>query len=186
MSFSQSLETTPSRRLETKSFEKYGMKFTYGVVHETIPEWKYVTKEVLSSNVPDETPRKIAEWELSGAMTTNSYVDHVYVQDDDLCQKPCRVELLSTAEGPMLGIILNTTDEDVVLLDPCVLQMQKTLNFMPIFNVGRTLVLKKSAIRAQQAPAEIILAAYPGFVIQHRMFKFQLKGKVAMQEVDIA
>lgn len=173
MSYSPNSETTPSRQHETKTFEKFGIEFRYGVVTDTEPEWE--------PQVGTGTGQKVVDWVQTGKMHTSSYVEFALVRDQGLCAGGKSLEMYSTADGPIMGINVKEDADEVTLVDPCVIVFDSKgghIQLMPIFNVARTLRLKKSAIRAVQTPAEILIAAYPGFLINNRMSKHQLKPKV--------
>jgi len=172
MSSLQNSESTPLKRREqfTKKFHKYGMTFTYHLNEITEPEWAMVAQD----NVPS--------WTLSGDAITTSYVSSAVVQDEDQCARARPIYLYSTADGPILGIEHERSEKIITLLDPCAVLFdgQSKINLLPIFNVGRFLDLYHSAVRAVQPPSEILLAAYPGFLIQNRMARFQLKAHVPL------
>jgi len=175
MSYSQNSETTPSRQLEVKNFEKYGMEFRYGVTIHTQPEWESVG--VMTDGV------MLVDWRLTGNLIESSYVEYAMIKDVDFCASGKSIEVYSTADGPILGISFEETEQDLVLVDPCVVMFDSVsakIKLMPIFNVARKLRLKKTAIRAVQAPAELLIAAYPGFLINNRMSKYQLKPSVPL------
>lgn len=177
MSSSQNSEMTHSMRHEVKSFDKYGMVFQYGIAIETSPEWepKFTT--------PKSGAPTTIEWVETGNTHENSYVQYVRISDDGLCKEGNFIEVYSTADGPIMGILLERREDGIVLLDPCIVYFDGKsggISLYPIFNVGRRLQLKHTAIRSVQAPAEVLLAAYPGFLINNRMSKHQLKLKVPM------
>jgi len=169
------------------------MTFTLGVVTETRKQWTRVIRDQEGYILDDTTPgalKKVVEnggvlhpdWIETEDTVSKSYVEFVEFTDNEDC-RAARVEILATADGPILGIVQDETEAEVVLLDPCVVTVndQKgSISYMPIFNVARTLRLTKSAIRSRQAPAEIIVASYPGFVLQNRMYMYQLKPKVPL------
>jgi hypothetical protein len=147
------------------------MTFTYNILESTYPEWEMKTQQ-------NAAGKAIPEWVLSGKNITTNYVVDARIQDDDYCDQPKYIRLYSTADGPILGIEHETYADAIRLLDPCAVLFdgKSSLNLLPIFNVGRFMYLSRSAIRVEQAPAEILLAAYPGFLIQNRMSKYQLKA----------
>ena len=109
-------------------------------------------------------------------------------QDPVDCPQARPIELFSTSDGlSILGVVLEQTADDIVLLDPCTVYFEDTkgiIKLLPIFNVARTLRLRLSAVRSIQAPAEAIVAIYPGFQIQNKMFKYQLKPRVAVTQTE--
>jgi len=195
MSSSQNSEKTPSWQPEheTKVFEKFGMTFTLHVVTETRNQWTRVIKDQNDDIVKDPSPdmlKKMVEhgaklrpdWIETDAKVAKSYVEFVTVTDQEDCQN-ARVEIIATPDGPILGIVKEETEREITLLDPCVVTVNDqngTISYMPIFNVARTLRLERSAIRSRQAPAEIIVASYPGFILQNRMYLYQLAAKIPM------
>lgn len=204
MSSSQNLEKTPSlqRDYVNKGFEKFGMRFSLQIMQETRPEWRRTVFNSKGEEVDVTDPADLAakldkgerprvEWIKTGDTVTNSWVQYVRY-DDDEGNSDRAVFLYSTPDGPILGILDEETNSEYHLLDPCVIIYDgKTSNisYSPIFNVARKLRLRKSAVRAIQPPAEIIIASYPGFVIQNRMFQYQLKSKHPLEiipEVDNA
>jgi hypothetical protein len=197
MSSSPNSEKTPSWQpeRETKTFEKFDMFFTMGVVTEIRHQWTRQLKnrkgevldpsdiEALKTKLEeDEKPQ--VEWIKTDALVRNSYVEWARFQDLEDCQKAKQVAIFSTADGPILGIVLDESETNVFLADPCVInynQKSGSIQYLPIFNVARTLQLRKSAIRTRSAPAEIIIASYPGFILQNRMYQYQLRPTVAME-----
>jgi len=187
--------------LDTQKFEKYGLDFTLNVKTETRPKWiqvckdrsgrKYteeeirwlseVVQECRRTNQPvEELPQFILAWELTEEKVSCTYVVSATLQDDEDCKTPKPVELFSTPDGPILGIVEFSAEEEMYcLLDPCVVQyVNDQIKLIPIFNVARRLRLKKNAVRAIQAPAELIIACYPDFVMQNRMMEHQLRPEV--------
>lgn len=176
MSYSQNSETMPLNTSEilhvSKSFTKYGMRFTYGLVCETQPEWAPVPKTVDGVTT--------VEWELTGKNITTEYVQTARIFDEARYGVLGKfIEVFLTADGPILAITSHRDSEVVHLLDPCIVMFSgkdnSKLSYIPIFNVGRTLMLYHSAIRSVQAPSELLLAAYPGFLINNRMAQYQLR-----------
>lgn len=174
MSYSPNSETTLSRQHETKTFEKFGIEFRYGVVTDTEPEWE--------PQFGPGTVQKVVDWVQTGKMHESSYVEFAMVKDQGFCAGGKFLEMYSTADGPLMGINLKEDPEEITLVDPCIVMFDNSgrIQLLPIFNVARTLRLKKSAIRSVQPPAEILIGAYPGFLINNRMSKHQLKAKVPL------
>lgn len=200
MNYLQNSENTPSWQLkyETKNFQKFGMSFRLCMVIETRDQWARIVLnkkgEVLDPTKPDDLQRKLelgesptVEWRKTGELTSNEYVQAAFFSDEEDTETK-RIELLSTPDGPILGIVIEDTDPGAItLMDPCVVQYDAangSIKYLPIFNVARTLVLERSAIRSRQAPAEIIVASYPGFILQNRMFQYQLKPTVAFASTE--
>lgn len=195
MSSLQNSEKTPSWQPERgiKTFEKFGMTFTMGIVTETRDQWTRVVKDQDDNIIADPTPEVLNEivkhgaklhvdWIKTDVKIAKSYVEFVRFSDNEDTED-APVEILATPDGPILGIIKEETEHEITLLDPCVVVLndQKgSISYMPIFNVARTLRLERSAIRSRQAPAEIIVASYPGFILQNRMYLYQLKPKAPM------
>lgn len=173
MSYSPNSETTLSRQHETKTFEKFGMEFRYGVVTNTEPEWE--------SKAGTLNGQLVVDWTQTGKTHTSSYVEFAMVKDQGFCAGGNVIEVYATADGPIMGINIKDDDHEITLVDPCIVMFDGkvgNIQLMPIFNVARKLRLKKAAIRSVQAPAEVLLAAYPGFLINNRMAKYQLKPRV--------
>jgi len=195
MSSSQNSEKTPSWQpeRETKTFEKFGMTFLMGIVTETRKQWTRVVKDQDDVIVADPSPDVLKEmvahgsklhvdWVQTDAKVAKSYVEFVKFTDDEDTQN-APVEIIATPDGPILGVVKEETEREIILMDPCVVTVddQKgAISYMPIFNVARILRLERSAIRSRQAPAEIIIASYPGFILQNRMYLYQLKPKTPM------
>lgn len=196
MSSSPNSEKTPSwqPKREVKIFEKFGMTFKMGVVTETRRRWTRVVKnkagDVIDASDAEAMKALIeaggkpyVDWVQTDEDQSNSYVEWVRFSDNEMC-KDNYVSLFSTADGPILGIVMEKTDKSVFLLDPCVIQFDAksgSISYMPIFNADRTLDLAWSAVRTQQPPIEIIVASYPGFILQNRMYEYQLKPKVPFE-----
>lgn len=201
MNSSQSSEKMhSSQRNETRTFTKYGVMYSYGVAIEERRRWDrmiklpggaLVAEKDFDPNSYDLAPdAKLGiEWSESSEMATFEAVRYCKVQDDEYCVAAKDLGMYITADGQMLGIQLESTETEYVLLDPCVITFApKTgaIEFKPIFGVQRTLRLSKMAVRASMAPAELIISAYPGFLIQHRMYRYQLKPSVAFNAVAAA
>lgn len=192
MSTSQNSEKTLSlhRTKDTKTFEKFGFKFTLNVATETRKRWKTVFRDTKGNEIDiddEETARLIKEeklkpevsWEQTDEDVNASYTVGVWFQDDEDCKQARPIELISTPDGPILGIVHEDELDSVNLLDPCMIQYDgKRISYKCIFNVARWLRIQKSAIRNRQAPAEVIIASYPGFILQNRMFMYQLKPAI--------
>jgi hypothetical protein len=196
MSTSPSSEKTPlSIRLETKTFDKFDVQYCINLQHETRREWIAVTK------LPDGTTVDTAktDWMKNLPPNTRPYQDWIETDKDITCtyvvSARCtddegiwrEIVICSTPDGPILGCVKTLDTDLVVLLDPCIVRfddIKGTINLLPIFNVARELKLFKSAIRSMQAPAEPIVAIYPGFQLQNKMFKYQLKARVAVTQSE--
>jgi hypothetical protein len=190
------------QQLESRRFEKYGMTFLYGV--EITTRTKYDAMFRLKDGTlvskadfdvdkhKDQLPENgqlTTEWLDAGVSISTEAVKWCRLQDDEHCASAKDVELFITADGQILGIILESKGDDYVLLDPCLIQYDprtNAINYKPIFGVQRTLRLAKTAVRARMTPAEIIIGAYPGFLVQHRMYKYQLKPSAAFNKVIAA
>ncbi len=189
MSSSTNLETLHllQRDNETKVFEKFGMKFALNICTETRDEWAMgafdgdgilldVKDEEVQKRIEAGDIKPVLNWYPTGETITSKYVKTVNFQDKEDCKRVRPIEVLSTADGPIMGIVFGSDSKAVTLMDPCLVQFDGTrITLSPIFNVARTLRLNRSAIRTTQAPAEMLTAVYPGFIIQNRMFKYQLK-----------
>jgi len=169
------------------------MTFTIAVVTETRNQWARVIKDQDGNVIADPTPEVLKDmvehgatlqpdWVETDAMVSSSFVQYVKFSDNEETQD-AYVELFGTPDGPILGIVKEQNNNEILLLDPCVIAVndQKgSISYMPIFNVARDLWLERSAIRSRQAPAEVIIASYPGFILQNRMYMYQLKPKVPL------
>ena len=174
MNCSQNSATLPSRlpkeagaRLLTRSFEKYGMFFKYQLLEQKHQEWRRV------DNTEDAA---ILDWVDTGNQVAQQYVVNATVKDD-IYRDPNNIWLYATADGPMLGIEYSwmTTVHTRMVAYPSVISYRHgRLEFMPIFNCPRILSLQNHAIRNIQAPSELLLAAYPAFILQTKMGKFDI------------
>lgn len=168
---------------EIKTFEKFGMSFSYTQVTETRPEWVQVYKQPDGSVGPMENPPQGAmpvDWVLTGDNVTTSYIEAVTINDESSEDNALPVVVISTPDGPILSILHREESEYLITLDPCVVQFNErngSLRLAPIFNVYRKLLVLKTGVRAMAPPSELLLAAYPGFLVQNRMGKFQMKIK---------
>lgn len=174
MSSSQNSGLTHLKQLETKTFDIYGMTFMYHVSTTQVDEW--------TPHIVTDTEGKPArqEWRPTGGVLTVSEVIDAVLKDNERCQVARPIYLYSTADGPLLAIALKNSQESVELLDPCIVVYdgKSQLNLVPIFGVSRVLTVARTAIRSWQAPNELLLAAYPKFLIQNRMYKYQLRPLV--------
>ena len=164
-----------------------------GVVTETRDKWARVVKDQDEHIIEDPTTEVLnkmveqgatlhVDWVRTDDKLAKSYVEFVHFTDTEDCQEAV-VELFGTPDGPILGIIMHESEQEITLADPCVVivnDQKGSISYMPIFNVARTLRLERSAIRSRQAPAEVIVASYPGFILQNRMYLYQLKPKAPM------
>ncbi len=198
MSTSLSSEKTPLSNLrETKTFEKFGATYILYVDTETRKEWIPVHKLPDGTRIDTTTTdwvknlpkgvRPIQDWIETDKFISSSYVVQAMYKDAELCVQAKPILMYSTPDGPILGVTLEEGQDFVLLQDPCIVQFEDlkgTIKLLPIFNVARTLRLMKSAIRAIQPPAEPIVAIYPGYVIQSKMWKYALKAKVAVVQSE--
>ena len=185
--------------LDVTTFEKYGYKFILNIITEERPRWEQVfrdvdgrqysveevewldalVKECAKLKKPLEISKIVLEWEEVAGTNTCSYVHDVRFQDDEECQKGKPIGIYTVPDGPILGILIDSNGEEYTLLDPCIIQyVNDRIQLKPVFNVARKLTLKRHAVRSVQTPAEIIIACYPGFIIQNRMLRYQLKPNV--------
>lgn len=181
MSSSLNLKKTPFRQSTTKkTIEKFGLKFVITTVTETRRTWTETAK-------PVEDGKAIVDWARSDEETVEiDYNEKVEFFDDEHCSGNL-VAVVTTADGPILGIVLKEADQVWVMLDPCIVQYNPragTLQLMPIFNVVRRLVLSSAAIRSISVPNDLLINAYPGFIIQNRMGKYQLKMPTAAADAS--
>lgn len=182
-----------SRGQHREVFEKFDTNYDLLITTEFRDEWKQVLKDkdgnIIDPNDEEQVDKysKDAEvsiaWEKTGKRVQCSYVESVLVQDPDdyYTPEPKPVKLLSTPDGPVMGVIIDEDDEQYSLLDPCVVQFKNNrIQLFPIFNVARTLSLKKHAVKSEQVPDKVLIGCYPGFVVQNKMMKYQLKANVPM------
>lgn len=194
-----SSKITYSKLLKTVKFSHFGMNFTLNIVEETRSKWQRVYRHP-DTNIAIDVSQSIEElekllgdkqavlsWEDTGTPHVSSYVSAVMFSDEEECEKARPVELISTLDGPILGIVFEETSSEIVLLDPCIVKFDNAqISYLPIFNVARKLRLMRSAVRSRQAPAEIIVASFPGFLVQSRMAMYQLKPSSAIaKSVDL-
>ncbi len=186
-------EKMRSQTLETKTFEKFGFTFSYGLVTEQHKLWKQVYRDADNMVWAEEdlaklaksgqAPRVTMNYEDSGELSTTAYVEYARITDPSEGVSNLPIEIWGTIEGPLMGIVSSAfSDTEGVLVDPCVIiyDGKSHINLVPIFNVARKLVVRMDAVRTRQPPAEILLAMYPGFIIQNRMASYQLKPKMAL------
>jgi hypothetical protein len=195
MNSSQNSKKTLSKERRNDIFEKFGTSYHLYEVVERRPEWKQMLRtadgELLDPGnrerleaLPKDTEVSVS-WEETDNMIECTYLERVEVKDPDpdFTSTPKPLVLYSTPDGPIMGVLLETLDDEYVLLDPCVVQYRdRRIQLFPIFNVARTLRLKKSAVKSEQTPDKILVGAYPGFVIQNKMMKYQLKPNVPFIE----
>lgn len=194
MSSLQNSEKTHSVRREEKIVEKYGFTIHMGIHTTTRPEWVKVYKDPEGNaiaeddlkalaeklNGSDERQRISVDWELSGKTIDCSKVEFARFSDQEECSN-LPIELLATPEGPLLGIIkkrdLGNHSDAITLIDPCavIYDGKGKINLVCIFNVADTLTFDRVAVRNTQVPNEILLGLYPGFIMQNRMMKYQLR-----------
>lgn len=174
MSSSQNSGSTHSKQLETKTFDKYGMTFMYHIATTYPEEW---VPHMITGT--EGTPVR-QEWQRTGEILKVAEVIDAVLKDDDRCQVARPIYLYSTADGPILAIALRNSPESIELLDPCIVVYngKSQLDLVPIFGVSRVLTLARTALRSWQPPNELLLAAYPRFLIQNRMYKYQLRPLV--------
>lgn len=194
-----SSKTTHSKLLKTAKFTHFGMTFVMHLVEETRSKWQRVYRhpdthiaidisqsiEELEKLLGDK--QAVLSWEDTDKPHVSTHVSAVLFSDEEDCEKARPVELISTLDGPILGIVFDEDEEAITLLDPCLVRYDnKQISYLPIFNVARKLRLCRTAVRTRQAPSEIIVASYPSFVLQNRMALYQLKPSTPMaQSVEL-
>lgn len=192
MKSSTNSEIMHSKQHETKQVSQLGMTLTLHVTTEIRPQWGRVyrhpaTGAVIDPNLGVEDLKRllgdfkpVMSWEKTGEAHTQCYVTQVLFQDEEDCTVAKPIELISTIEGPILGIVYEEADTTITLMDPCLIQYNNgRISFVPIFNTARTLRLERTAVRCRQAPAEVLVASYPGFVMENRMSKYQLRPTIS-------
>lgn len=184
-----------SLQRETITFNKFDMTFVMLVTTEERDEWVRQYKQgdkVLSDgdleNLASADQKTVhVDWVKNGEKIKCKYVHEARFKDTELCAKQREIRVLTIADGPLMGIILSDTADKYELLDPCVVvydSKSSRISLLPIFNVARTMWLHKAAIRSESAPAETLLAAYPGFLLQNRMMKHQLRPIIPFNETE--
>ena len=145
---------------------------------------------VATSHVDDWIPQYIKdaegkdtaayEWVRTGEVIKVTEVSDAVIKDADRCQTARPIYLYSTADGPMLAIALKNTAESIELLDPCIVAFdgKAHIKLVPIFGVARVLTIARTSVRTWQPPMEMLLAIYPGFLVQNRSYKYQLRPNV--------
>ena len=128
------------------------------------------------------------DWEKTEEILESKYVEWARRTDPDIEAEgdDLPIEVWTTSDGPILGTVLPHTElrpDYVRMHDPCVVIFDgKTrINLVPVFNVARTLEIRKDAIKSIMPPNEILLALYPGFILLNRQCGYQLKPHVALQ-----
>lgn len=180
---------------DVKTFEKFGFSFSYGMVTEHHKKWTKVyrdeqgmewTEETLSKlSDSSQVPKVVVNYEDSGTTCTTAYVEYARFTDPSEGVVDAPIEIWGTIEGPIMGVVATDASVDsnnAVLLDPCVViyDGESRINLVPIFNVARKLTIRVDAVRTRQAPSEVLLAMYPGFIIQNRMAQYQLRPKTPL------
>ena len=139
MSSSPNSETTHSIQHDVRTFECFGIKFVVNVATETSPAWE--------SKFVNVDGRMIVDWVATDGVHTTSYTEAVTVQDDGFCKEAKNIEVFSTADGPIMGIVFASSPYEHTLLDPCIVQFDhkgSKIDLLPIFNVARKLRVMRS------------------------------------------
>lgn len=189
MSTSQSsektLSPTPPDVYETKTFEKFGSTYTLNITKKTRHKWATVMRlpngEVIDTTVNNWVQRLPAgqvpakEWAPTGETLEVTAVVSAQFQDPDDGMGP--IVVVSTPDGPIMGVKVAESETDLLLLHPCVIAYQGAIvKLSPIFNVAYVLSIQLSAVRSIMPPSEPLVAIYPGFVIQNRQGAYALKA----------
>lgn len=189
-------EKTPSRQHEIKSFEKFDFKINFGIVTEFHRKYERTFRDQDGLRLTREDLEKMNDvvnqkltimWEATDEICETKYVDFAERIDPTVENgKPCRIEVWSTVEAPVLGTVLPA---DLIqgpyrqMIDPCavIYDGKSRINLVPLFNVARIIRLREDAIKSIMPPSEILLALYPGFCLQNRQAQYQLKPKIALE-----
>lgn len=184
MSSSQNCETPPLRlpdseqavKLVQREFERYGLRFKYLVEQRACPEWTAV--------VPDM--HHPVTWKETGKTMYQEYVVHAVIERAGPEKSLDALRVFTTTEGPLLGIVASMRAYDVELQHPCVVSYhQGKLQLLPIFGVGEHLQLSKQAIRAAMPPTELLLSAYPEFILQSMQGRFQILPAAPLHDKEV-
>lgn len=183
-----------AERYTIKEFSKFDVLFRMHIVEEFRKEWATEVRdtygnlldlqsEQVAKDIQEGVIKPIVEWVKTDNVLEKSYTSHVEVVDKALEQHgPQQLRVFLSIEGPIMGIWTSMGGDGVyTIFDPCLVQYDgKRVSHHPIFNVARSIELNKEAVRSHMAPAEILVASYPGFMIQNRMMKYQLKPLMPM------
>lgn len=190
-----SSEKMPSKRHDLMTFNKFDFTINYGVVTEYHRKYERSFKDQDGLRLTLQDLEKMTEatnqqlsilWEPIDEICETRYVEYAERVDPTVADgAACRIEVWSTAESPILGTV-NPTDsfgDYRQLIDPCVVVYdgKSRINLLPVFNVARTLLLRKDAIKTIMSPSEILLALYPGFILQNRQAVYQLKPNMPLE-----
>jgi len=160
--------------VEDNEFSLFDLHFKYTSVVETTDEWVLVHKNE-AGDVTDVDSEALVfqSWVKTGNKVTHKYVDTVdFIEGGEAYP----VEVCTTPSGPLMGIVVYEDADIITLMDPAVINYDgTTVKFHAVFGVARRMDISKKAIITRLAPVEILLGSYPGFVIQNRMFKYQLR-----------
>lgn len=183
-----------AERYTIKEFDKFDVKFRMHITEEFRKEWVTETRDVegnlldlqdedVMKAIQDGDVKPVVEWVKTDDIIEKAHISHVEVIDPSLEGKgPQELRVFMAADGPIMGIVTSSLREDAYCIyDPCLVNYDgRRVSHHPIFNVARSMELHKSAVRCHMAPAEILVASYPGFMIQNRMMKYQLKPNLPM------
>jgi len=189
--------TTFSKTHDVKTFKKFDFTITYGIVTEFHPKYVRVYKDKDGMRLTQEELQKmtdpsaqglVADWEKTDEILESQYVEFARRRDPDIEAEGIDfpVEVWTTSDGIILGTVLPNSELQpgyVRMYDPCVViyDGKSRINLVPIFNVARILQIREDAIKSIMPPASILLALYPGFILQNRQCVYQLKPQVALE-----
>jgi len=153
------------------------MKFEYTVIQESMPAWEPYAQE-------GEAPT----WRLTGGTRTTEYVDNASVRWVEDPSYGRLIEVLTTADGPILAMMAEPHTEYLTFRHPAMVQYASgRLQLKPIFGAERELKLYRHAIHAVSAPSEVLLASYPYYLMQSNMGGFlqKLPAPLHTHEEDV-
>lgn len=192
---------TFSYQHELKSFDKFGFTINFGMVTETHPKYERTFKDSDGMKLSLEDLEKMHDtagqrlsilWEETDGVCESQYVEFAERVDPTVADgKPCRIELWSTVEAPILGTVLpdELCGETKYrrMMDPCavIYDGKSRINLVPLFNVARVVNISAEAIKSMTPPNIILIGLYPGFILQNRQAAYQLKPNVALETSPI-
>jgi hypothetical protein len=149
------------------------MQFSYCIVEQKYPEWAREETRV--------------EWRHTGRYITRTRVVSADMRSmEDTTPSP--IWVYSTPDGPIIGLEClhwkQRPDAQVIAYPGVIAYQHGSLQFRPVFNCSDTLFLQKQAIRSMQAPSELLLSAYPGFIIQCKMGKFDINPQRPIHDAE--
>jgi len=156
---------------DVEVIERYGITMeVYSATH-TRPDW--VLRE---ENADKDDPL----WVRSESRVAVPVVERVMWFDDEDRPENQKVDVhvYATASGYILGSQTDADSLSYELTHPCLISFQGgTIALQPIFNVGYSMRLARSAVHAKQAPSKVVAEQYLGFIVGSRVGLYSLRTK---------